>query len=219
MALDLVALALTRITGQFYNSPKLLAALEAIIAPLNVAELDLDDLKTKRWLDTAFGVQLDGLGSLVGERREGRDDETYREALRFRVFINTSQATPPDIMFALRYLTKSDNLQYLESYPATFYLYCDGYSITTLIPAVMQDLSPAAVANVTICVSYGHAASRTSGLPALAEDDSSELGGMVASMLNTVDGRQLKTISGKRIRIRSGYKILPTKPTFTGLFQ
>lgn len=215
--IDHSAVALTRIVSQFYNSPKLKALLSAIVAPLNVIETDIDDLKTKRWLDTAFGVQLDGLGSLVGERREGRDDETYREALRFRVFINTSQATPPDVMYALRYLTKADNLQYIESWPATFYLYTDGYALTPQITAVMQDLSPAAVASVPIAVSYGHEALRTSN-PDELTDDSSELGGLVASLLNTVDGRQLKTISGKRIRIREGYKIHMAKPTLTGLF-
>lgn len=38
--------------------------------PLNVLDKALNDLYTKRWLDTAEGVQLDGIGSIVGKKRE-----------------------------------------------------------------------------------------------------------------------------------------------------
>lgn len=218
MAFDHTSLALSRLASQFDNSPKLRALLAAIVGPLHTIESDADDLREKRWIDTAQGAQLDGLGAIVGEPREGRSDEDYREAIRFRVFINVSKGTPPDVIRALDYITKSDDVQYMESWPATVMLYCDGYNAGKLIPGVMQDLLPAAVSDVDVAVSYGEKPFRVSNLDQL-NDDESELAGFVASVLHCIDGRNLVTIGGKRIRLRAAYKMHKTKPTLTGLFE
>lgn len=218
MAFDHTSLALSRLASQFDNSPKLRALLAAIVGPLHTIESDADDLREKRWIDTAQGAQLDGLGAIVGEPREGRSDEDYREAIRFRVFINVSKGTPPDVIRALGYITKSDDVQYMESWPATVMLYCDGHHAGKLIPGVMQDLLPASVSDVDIAVSFGEEALRMSN-PDQVTDDESELAGLVASVLHCLDGRRLRTLSGKRIRIRTGYVIHKTKPTLTGLFE
>ena len=42
----------------------------AFYQPINVLDKALNDLYTKRWLDTAEGRQLDGIGSIVGRSRE-----------------------------------------------------------------------------------------------------------------------------------------------------
>ena len=49
-------------------------------------------------LETAEGAQLDGLGEIVGEERAGRDDATYRIAIRTRIAINLSEGTIENIM-------------------------------------------------------------------------------------------------------------------------
>jgi hypothetical protein len=218
MAFDYTSLALARLASQFAESPKLRALLAQIVGPLEVIETNADDLKDKRWIDTAVGAQLDGLGTIVGEGREGRNDDDYREALRFRVFINISKGTPPDVIHALAFLTKADDVQYMESWPATVFLYCDGYSANKLLPDVMQDLLPAAVSDVDVAVSYGEEALRMSN-PDQVTDDESELAGLAAAVLHCLDGRRLRTLSGKRIRLRTGYVVHKTKPTLTGLFE
>lgn len=43
--------------------------MRAFYNPLNVLDKALNDLYTLRWLDTAEGVQLDGIGSIVGQSR------------------------------------------------------------------------------------------------------------------------------------------------------
>lgn len=43
---------------------------KAFYPPLNVLDKSLSDLYTLRWLDTAVGVQLDGIGTIVGIPRE-----------------------------------------------------------------------------------------------------------------------------------------------------
>ena len=218
MAFDHTSLALARLASQFAESPKLRALLAQLVGPLEVVETEADNLRDERWIDTAVGAQLDGLGTIVGEGREGRNDDDYREALRFRVFINVSKGTPPDVIHALDYITKADDVQYMESWPATVFLYSDGYSANKLLPDVMQDLLPASVSDVDIAVSFGEEALRMSN-PDQVTDDESELAGLAASVLHCLDGRRLRTLSGKRIRLRTGYVVHKTKPTLTGLFE
>ncbi len=216
--MDYEGIAVSRLTGQFESSPLLQEVVAAMVAPLTVLEADADAIRQYRWIDSAIGVQLDGCGDIVGERRNGRTEDEYREALRFRVFVNISKGTPTDIIYALDYITKADSVQYMESWPTTVYLYSDGYSATKPLPDVMQDLLPAGVSDVDVAVSFGEEALRTSN-PDQVTDDGSELAGLVASVLHCLDGRRLRTISGKRIRLRTGYSIHMTKMTLTGLFE
>lgn len=218
MSFDYKSLALSRLASQFAKSPKLRALLAQIVGPLEVIENDADDLRNKRWIDTATGVQLDGLGTIVGEGREGRTDDDYREAIRFRVFVNVSKGTPPDVIYALKNVTKADDVQYAESWPATVFLYSDGYAANKLLPGVIQDLLPAAVSDSDVAVSFGGAAFRMSN-PDQETDDGSELAGLAASVLHCLDGRRLRGLSGKRIRIRAGYVVHPSKLRLTGLFE
>lgn len=152
--LDYAAIALSRLTNQFENSPRLQALVAAMVAPIRVLEETAYDIKTKRWIDTAEGKQLDGAGYIVGETRLGRDDATYREAIKFRIFVNTSNATPRDLIRGLRFLTSPDNVQYIEQRPATAMLFTDGPKVSQQIQQVMQSLAPAAISNVPVMVSY-----------------------------------------------------------------
>lgn len=218
MTYDHVSLALSRLASQFKDSPKLNAMLSSLIAPANDVEGQLDDLANKRWIDTAEGLQLDGLGNIVVEPRQGRSDEEYREAIRFKIFINISKATPPDLLFALKYLSKADDTQYMESWPATVILYTDGYQVQSTIADDMQDLAPAAISDIDVIISYGEEVLRTSN-PSMTEDSSSELGGMILPILHTISGMRLQTIDNRAIRIRNSSKVHGAKPVLGGLFE
>lgn len=148
--------ALSRLVSQFQDSPKLKALVEAIVNPLDNLLFDVDNIGTKRWIDTAEGYQLDGCGYIVGEPRYGRSDDEYRSAIKFRVFINVSDGTPNDLIKGLRFLTNPVDCQYLESYPATSILFTDGYSVPQDINLQIQDLSPAATSDIQVCVSYAY---------------------------------------------------------------
>jgi hypothetical protein len=152
---DYAVEALSRLTGQFANSLRLRAMLAAIVSPLASLELDADALRAGRWIDSAVGVQLDGCGHIVGESRLGRDDDAYRAAIRFRVFVNVSNGTPVDMIRGLLYLTNPVDCQYLEVSPATALLFTDGLAVTAETAAIMQDLAPAAISDVPLMVSHG----------------------------------------------------------------
>jgi hypothetical protein len=237
---DLVAIALSRLTNQFNESTKLRAMVEAMIAPLQIALEDSAALKSERWLDTAVGQQLDGLGYIVGESRQGRTDDEYRDAILFRVFVNTSNATPADMIQGLRTLTKPDDIQYIEQYPATAMLFTDGPNIPSNLQTVMQGLAPAAISDVPIMVSYSRPKPfrfsktpnngvlrvntnsrltangfRISVTTAALQEDGPTFGGIAPSYM-TVNGMRLRSIvvndRNTQTVIESGYHL-------TGVYQ
>lgn len=152
--LDYASIAVPRLTGQFENSPKLKALVAALVGPLTTLEDNADSLTTDRWINTAVGTQLDGCGYIVGEARQGRSDDAYRVAIKFRVFVNISKGTPGDLVRGLRFLTDPTDCQYQEAYPATAMLFTDGLFVESSIQAAMQELSPAAICTVPVAVSY-----------------------------------------------------------------
>lgn len=152
--LDYSDIALSRLTGQFQNSPKLKALMAEIVGPLTMLETGADAIISKRWIDTAIGKQLDGCGAVVGEARLGRGDDAYRSAIKFRVFINISKGTPTDLIRGLKFLTNPTDCQYIEVYPATALLFTNGFFLDYKIQPAMQDLAPAAISILPVAVSF-----------------------------------------------------------------
>lgn len=153
--LDYEDLAVSRLTGQFQDSHKLKAITAAIVSGFTEIENTLDAMKAERWVNTAIGKQLDGAGYIVGEDRKGRDDDAYRAAIRFRIFVNVSKGTRLDLIRGLKFLTQPDDSQYMEQYPATAMLFTNGVVITPDIHDVIQDISPVGISDVPVMVSYG----------------------------------------------------------------
>lgn len=83
---------------QFKSATTLRALLDTYVSQIQDVEDALYGLLLGRWLDNAEGVQLDGLGQIVGEARQGRYDTDYRLAIRVRIKINLCEATPEQII-------------------------------------------------------------------------------------------------------------------------
>lgn len=66
--------------AQYGSSPRLEAVVKALYAPLSHKQLKA--LCDERWLDTAVGKQLDGIGEIVGQSRE-IDDALYVQFFGF----------------------------------------------------------------------------------------------------------------------------------------
>jgi hypothetical protein len=81
--------------AQFRDKPRL----ETLICALAGMWEDLDDaiwdVMISRGLDTAEGVQLDMLGTIVDLGRAGWVDETYRRLLRAQILVLRSDGTRP----------------------------------------------------------------------------------------------------------------------------
>lgn len=143
-----------RITSVFEDKPMVREVIVAMPRELTSFEQTADQVRDERSVDNAIGIQLEGVGEIVGESRQGRDDEAYRLAIKFRIFANISSGTPTNLIQGLKLLTSPTDCQYLESYPATALLFSNGFFIDNGIQVAMQDISPAAIATIPIAVSF-----------------------------------------------------------------
>lgn len=69
-SIDHEELATSRLATQFRESTNLINYIRALLLEANNLEQVFCDLLDKRWIDTAEGVNLDILGSIVGQSRE-----------------------------------------------------------------------------------------------------------------------------------------------------
>lgn len=94
-------------------------------------ENSLYDLKTKRGLTTAEGAQLDIIGEIVGEDRNGKSDIDYLAAINLRIELNTNAGKVNPIVQFIKAKTESDTVKWVESYPAGVIIYLNGYVVVS----------------------------------------------------------------------------------------
>jgi len=75
--IDHKSLAESRLATQYRDSLKLIAYIKALLYEADTLESVLRDLLENRWIETAVGVNLDILGSIVGQSREFIDAEIF----------------------------------------------------------------------------------------------------------------------------------------------
>lgn len=86
--------------SRFRKLPRFTALLGAILAGVQELEDVIWQVLVGRWIDTAEGVQLDLLGTILNYPRKGWPDETYRKLLRGAAVALSSDGTWPS-MFAV----------------------------------------------------------------------------------------------------------------------
>ena len=94
---DHVSEGLDFLLEQFKTKPRVEAFLSVLLDQVQDLENVLWDLYTKRTLDDSEGVQLDGLGDIVGEERANRTDAVYRRFIRVRILVNHSNGQPEEL--------------------------------------------------------------------------------------------------------------------------
>lgn len=131
--LDHAARALARFIEKLKGKPKIAAVSNAF----NKQNQEIEDanwqLYSERSIDTAVGNQLDILGVIVGERRDGSIDADYRLRIRARIRANLSNGTVEDIFKVFRALLGSAaamaTFTWLDSWPARFVFTIGGVTI------------------------------------------------------------------------------------------
>lgn len=73
-----------------------------------------------RQLSNAVGAQLDGLGEIVGQQRQGQSDDVYRLFLAGRIFANSSDATTPTIIQLVQTVFEAKSVQIVSQASAGF---------------------------------------------------------------------------------------------------
>ncbi len=115
--------------------------LDSYSAQVQDVENVLFELIEERFLDDAVGVQLDGIGQIVGAPREGLSDDDYRLRLRVQILINRSSGTIEDLLeiVALMIQDVTNTIVLTESFPAYIQIEVteattvDGFSVAALV--------------------------------------------------------------------------------------
>lgn len=116
---DHVGDGLSKLLAQFQGLPRYTAFVTALLKQIQKLEDVLWDLYLGDWIDTAEGARLDVLGRLVGETRQGVDDDIYRAFIRARVRANRCTGLLPELVLIVS-LIQNDELpvRSREYYPA-----------------------------------------------------------------------------------------------------
>lgn len=90
-----------RLLAQYQDKPRLAAVLCALLDEVQETEQLFADLRPNFTLDAALGAQLDAIGDLVGEPRNGLGPDAYRRRIRARILVNASAGRADDLIAIL----------------------------------------------------------------------------------------------------------------------
>lgn len=148
------AAALNRLAQYLRERPSVQALIEAVCAQAQDLETAFQQLGSDRTLEAAFGGVLDVLGTIVGEARQGLDDDTYRERIRARIKLNESAGTVGQILEIFALLQPDQILHLRDEHPAAFSLTLDGGPITaddaSLLAGFLREARAAGVRGILI---------------------------------------------------------------------
>lgn len=119
------------------NTQKLL---RAWLTPAQEIEDALQQLYSERFLTNAVGVQLDSLGKLVGEPRDGEaDDAIYRKRIRARISTNRSRGSIQEIVDIADLIVNDDDatLELDNQGRAAYVLRVEGVELTWPVADVL----------------------------------------------------------------------------------
>lgn len=134
--------AFSRLLEQFKDKPNIEALLKGWMKGVQTTEDSLFDLLNNRSIQTAFGIQLDYIGKIVGIKRGGRSDASYREAIQLQILINTSEGTPDDILEILSLITNATIVKSFPHYPVGGNLYTNGTTIPSTLASTLTKAAP-----------------------------------------------------------------------------
>lgn len=105
--------AYDRLLQQFKDKPNTAALLALFTARYDGLEAVFYALLVERTIYAAVGAQLDQIGAIVGQPRQGLDDDTYRRYILARVAANSSDGLVEDLIAVTR-LVLNDSTQTLQ---------------------------------------------------------------------------------------------------------
>jgi Protein of unknown function (DUF2612) len=130
---DHVQSALNRLLAQFQKKDNWTSLLTAMVTQVNDLEASAQQIKTLTSIDNSFGSQLDVIGGIVGEPRQGFGDVIYRLHLKAKVFLDHSSGTAEDILQMFSALTSGASLELDEFFPAAIVVRILGVALDPML--------------------------------------------------------------------------------------
>ena len=155
------------------------ANIEALLDSLGGQQIqDLEnilfDIGTRLDIDNSEGVQLNNIGVIVGQPRNGQDDITYRLFLKAKAGVNVSEGDVERVLSVWKIITGGTVIQVIDVYPAGVELSSDVPVPDALAAdafALMQDVVSAGVSVVSSIISPENAFGFENSIGTLGFDD------------------------------------------------
>jgi hypothetical protein len=125
---------------QFQDSTKLNGIMSVVYNRANDIETALFEIRDEMSVDMAIGAQLDILGRIFNEDRQGRNDTDYRAAIQQKG-VTIYSGEPEGIIDILKSIFEASYVYYHTLYPGKYYVVTD-LSITE---AELNSISPAGI--------------------------------------------------------------------------
>ena len=171
---DHAAQAKARLLFQYQGKANIEALLDSL-GGQQIQDLEdiLFDVNTRLDIDNSEGVQLNNIGLIVGQPRNGQDDITYRLFLKAKAGVNVSEGDIERVLSVWKIITGGTIVQLTESYPAAVELSSDVPVPDALASAafsLMQDVVSAGVRVLSSLISPENAFSFEGGIGTLGFD-------------------------------------------------
>lgn len=116
--------------------------LRSFLGPVQDVEDALSQLLVDRAVDTAIGTQLDVIGKIVGEARDGRTDDLYRLLVRARIAANRSTGITEHVIRVADLVVYDDAAEFVVTTegPAAYTIRVDDVVITNDIADILIGL-------------------------------------------------------------------------------
>lgn len=154
---DHVSRARARLKEQFKDKTNYIAFLDCLTAPAQDIENALWELLVERSIDAAEGVQLDNIGTIVGQLRNGDSDADYRPKLRARIAANTSNGTMFDLIKVAKLVVNDSAVSVVlePQYPAAIVVNIENVALEADLAAILVDfLKDTKAAGVRLLLEY-----------------------------------------------------------------
>lgn len=122
---DMTEQAVDRLVSQFKGKSRIEGLVESLCGGSQDMEDELYKLLTLRWVSSATGAQLDIIGEIVGQDRQGRTDTPYRIAILAKIGINTSRGVPEQVIAVFGLLFGATDIMLLEFFPGVVDIFAD----------------------------------------------------------------------------------------------
>lgn len=113
-------IAVERLLAQWECKPNISAVVQALAGGVQTIENDVFSVLVSTTLTAASDIDLDHWGLLVGEPRNGLDDEDYRTMISARILANKTIGTRDELIEILQLITAPSVVVYRDFLPACF---------------------------------------------------------------------------------------------------
>lgn len=132
--------AISRLIQQ-YKKPLLMALVGACATPAQDVEDAFFGILVQRWINSAAGAQLDVLGEIVGQARQGLPDDQYQLFIMARILVNKSSGGPEEIYSIFKLLIPAGMTMVIKYFPpAAFTLTFGGVALDNVTAGIFASL-------------------------------------------------------------------------------